>query len=244
MPERRDGRHPCCSRSQLISFFSGLLQLLGFAFSAACAASPPPASAARPCGRRSRRSTAAMSRVKQPLSRSILDQVGDRLILAVLRQLDRDAVVELQVPAAAANADIAFDPRRQLRIVLILSRKPAAVARRRGADEQRQHRHACRQRTARSPAVRSISESVLPCCQMREGLALLEARLRSYRDRPCGPRRPRPRAVSRSRSRAASTSKPISEVEPSRPKLSRISISEVSRLPETLTWSMAKPCGQ
>ena len=114
-------------------FFSGLrFSFCGFSFSAAsrCVA----ASGVSCTTRRSdkRMSTAAMSRDKSPLLAIHPDQVGDRLILAVLRQLDRDAVLELQVPAPFGDADIAFDARRELRMLLDLGdESPAACSARR-----------------------------------------------------------------------------------------------------------------
>ena len=164
-------------------------------------------------------------------------------VLAVFRQLDGDAVVEPQIPAPIGDADIALDPAARARdSCRSWPRSPARLVRRAVADDQRQQAHDLPPRTARSP---------LPSCSIeRELVAMLpdarrprapRAHFERIADRPCAPRQPRPRAASAMRSRAASTSKPISEVQPSSPSLSRMSISDVSRLPDTLTWSTAKP---
>ena len=74
-----------------------------------------------------------------------------------------------------------------------------------------------------------------------EGLALVDADFERVGIDLADRRHLRPRAGSAMRSRAAPTSKPISEVLPSSSSCSRMSISEVSALPDTCTWSMAKP---
>ena len=109
------------------------------------------------------------------------DQIGDRLILAILGKLDRDAVFQLQVPAPFADADIAFDPRGQLRIFLDLGQEIRRLGRRAGADDQRQQRLlAARERRdhGAGPLDDGKLGALLP---ERERLALLDAHLQRMR---------------------------------------------------------------
>ena len=242
-PERRAGPF-FCAPSQLIpsspasTWLHGFMRFVQRGRRGATAASGVSCTTRRPA---SRMSTAAMSRDSRPASRSIVDELGDRLILAVLGQLDRDAVFEPHVPAPLGNAHVALDPRRQLGMVLDLGDESFRGLRRADADHQRQHRLAAAaegrdhaRRTARSAKARCRAARSRTACAPRCALPACP-------DRLCAPPPSSPRAARRcARARPRHRSRSV-EVQPSRPSRSSMSISEVSRWPDDLDLSTAKP---